>query len=148
MLFRSVRSRIDMRRSRSLPNSRRARPEIRHDERLRHLRTRLDDHRLRHRRHGSSTPNLPTLILIHSLQEDYSDSINLLVSSVRSMYTRGHHVRFEVLIHKVIHPSVTLAGSHRLRRSMGCTKPTVSSITRAFSDAFTRCSTSAPSTIH
>lgn len=35
------------------------------------------------------------------LQEDCSDSINLLVSSVQWMYSNDHHVRFEVLIHKV-----------------------------------------------
>ena len=40
-------------------------------------------------------------MLFIPLQEDYSDSINLLVRSVQWMYSNGHRVRFEVLIHKV-----------------------------------------------
>lgn len=46
-------------------------------------------------------PDSTTIVFIIDVTEDYSDSINLLVSAVRSMYTRGHRVRFEVLIHKI-----------------------------------------------
>lgn len=41
------------------------------------------------------------MLLFFPFQEDYSDSINLLVRSVQWMYSNGHRVRFEVLIHKV-----------------------------------------------
>jgi len=42
-----------------------------------------------------------TIVFVLDATEDCSDSINLLVSSVQRMYSNGHNVRFEVLIHKI-----------------------------------------------
>jgi len=41
------------------------------------------------------------IIFILDVTEDYFEAINLLISSVQWMYKNGHHVRFEVLIHKI-----------------------------------------------
>ncbi|CAF1102182.1 unnamed protein product [Rotaria sordida] len=46
-------------------------------------------------------PNATTIIFVLDVTEDYTDAINLLVSSVQWMYKHGHNVRFEVLIHKI-----------------------------------------------
>ncbi|UJR09516.1 hypothetical protein I4U23_013754 [Adineta vaga] len=42
-----------------------------------------------------------TIVFILDVTEDYTEAINLLISSVQWMYKNGHNVRFEVLIHKV-----------------------------------------------
>ncbi|UJR36623.1 hypothetical protein I4U23_029343 [Adineta vaga] len=42
-----------------------------------------------------------TIVFVLDATEDCSDSINLLVSSVQRMYSQGHNIRFEVLIHKI-----------------------------------------------
>ncbi|CAF4983417.1 unnamed protein product, partial [Rotaria socialis] len=45
--------------------------------------------------------NSTTIVFVLDITEDYSDAINLLVSSVQWMHQHGHNVRFEVLIHKI-----------------------------------------------
>ncbi|CAF1245491.1 unnamed protein product [Adineta steineri] len=42
-----------------------------------------------------------TIVFVLDVTDDYSDAINLLISSVQWMYNNGHNVRFEVLIHKI-----------------------------------------------
>ncbi|CAF2151295.1 unnamed protein product [Rotaria magnacalcarata] len=42
-----------------------------------------------------------TIVFILDATEDYSDAINLLVSSMQWMHSNGRNVRFEVLIHKI-----------------------------------------------
>ncbi|CAF5164934.1 unnamed protein product [Rotaria magnacalcarata] len=46
-------------------------------------------------------PNSTTIVFVLDITEDYSDAINLLVSSVQWTHQHGHNVRFEVLIHKI-----------------------------------------------